>query len=268
MSRLPGPERYDQFSHRLPPRTPGPLGVNDAADPSGKAHVGDTPGPLGVNDGAALLAGPAIPSAQLEAPAMALVRLRREQLESAKRECQVKADTAAKYWKAWEDSGNRSRQDGDPALRRTAEIEMRLYSRQVEQLVKPAAIAYAQAIDNAVHQGCFSLSGSFSAEEAITQLLDIDALGQTMISEEFSLSSDHLARVLDKVADYALQIWSVDKDPRGLKLGIVVLQVAMGLGIGDNNSRTPRTSSGQKTGVRGLQEFMEEMFSELVETVR
>lgn len=32
------------------PRTPGPLGKNDAADPNLKIAAGDTPGPLGVND--------------------------------------------------------------------------------------------------------------------------------------------------------------------------------------------------------------------------
>lgn len=53
MPRPPGPERPDPFSPFLPPRTRGPLGINDAADPSVKAYPGDTPGTLGVNDGAA-----------------------------------------------------------------------------------------------------------------------------------------------------------------------------------------------------------------------
>ena len=35
------------------PRTPGPLGNNDAADPTKQVPVGDTPGPLGNNDAAA-----------------------------------------------------------------------------------------------------------------------------------------------------------------------------------------------------------------------
>ncbi len=38
--------------------TPGPTGKNDAADPNGKAPVGNTPGPLGVNDHAAAQASP------------------------------------------------------------------------------------------------------------------------------------------------------------------------------------------------------------------
>jgi GH24 family phage-related lysozyme (muramidase) len=34
----------------LPPRTPGPLGVNDAADPARVSLLGGTPGPLGTHD--------------------------------------------------------------------------------------------------------------------------------------------------------------------------------------------------------------------------
>jgi hypothetical protein len=34
----------------VPSRTPGPLGKNDAADPTITAQLGDTPGPLGLND--------------------------------------------------------------------------------------------------------------------------------------------------------------------------------------------------------------------------
>jgi hypothetical protein len=33
-------------------RTPGPLGVNDYADPNVRAYIGDTPGPVGLNDAA------------------------------------------------------------------------------------------------------------------------------------------------------------------------------------------------------------------------
>lgn len=53
MSRPPGPDSPNPFSPFLPPRTRGPLGRNDAADPSVNAYPGDTPGTLGVNDGAA-----------------------------------------------------------------------------------------------------------------------------------------------------------------------------------------------------------------------
>jgi len=38
-------------SEAVPSRTPGPLGMNDAASPSVKAYLGDTPGPCGRNDG-------------------------------------------------------------------------------------------------------------------------------------------------------------------------------------------------------------------------
>jgi hypothetical protein len=37
-------------------RTPGPLGVNDAADPDASATMGPTPGTLGVGDAAACMA--------------------------------------------------------------------------------------------------------------------------------------------------------------------------------------------------------------------
>jgi hypothetical protein len=50
-SRLPGPIglEYD-FSGVLSSRTPGSLGLNDAADPSALAYLGHSPGPLGFND--------------------------------------------------------------------------------------------------------------------------------------------------------------------------------------------------------------------------
>lgn len=49
MSRTPGPEGRSPF--RAAPRTPGPLGVNDAASPYAPVWLrGDSPGPLGVND--------------------------------------------------------------------------------------------------------------------------------------------------------------------------------------------------------------------------
>jgi hypothetical protein len=51
-SRQPGPLGQRHDGGRLPPRTPGPLGNNDAADPSSPACCGDTPGPLGLHDGA------------------------------------------------------------------------------------------------------------------------------------------------------------------------------------------------------------------------
>jgi hypothetical protein len=56
MSRYPGPETNDPYSMLPPPRTPGSLGRNDAADPNIIALLGDTPGPLGVHDGAGKLA--------------------------------------------------------------------------------------------------------------------------------------------------------------------------------------------------------------------
>jgi len=58
------------------PRTPGPLGKNDAADPDASAPAGDTQGPVGVNDQAAAVADkagsetdPAIEALDLAEPA-------------------------------------------------------------------------------------------------------------------------------------------------------------------------------------------------------
>jgi hypothetical protein len=52
MSRKPGPQGCDAHSSLFPPRTPGTLGVCDAAEPGAPAELGDTPGTLGVFDGA------------------------------------------------------------------------------------------------------------------------------------------------------------------------------------------------------------------------
>src|ERR1700746_334658 len=49
MSGPPGPHS-DPLSQNLPPRTPGPLGHNDAGDPNAYADLGPTEGPLGHND--------------------------------------------------------------------------------------------------------------------------------------------------------------------------------------------------------------------------
>jgi hypothetical protein len=54
VSRKPGPQSHDPHSPLWPARTPGTLGVRDAAEPGALAKLGDTPGPLGWNDGAAL----------------------------------------------------------------------------------------------------------------------------------------------------------------------------------------------------------------------
>lgn len=51
-SRKPGSIGPPQWSPR-PAMTPGPLGLNDQADPNVCTLAGDTPGPLGINDHAA-----------------------------------------------------------------------------------------------------------------------------------------------------------------------------------------------------------------------
>src|SRR5690348_2554751 len=66
MSRPPGPTRHDALSPRVPNRTPGTLGIRDAADPDLLAETGDTPGTLGVNDGAVFRT--ALPNARLLPP--------------------------------------------------------------------------------------------------------------------------------------------------------------------------------------------------------
>jgi len=48
----PGPTNHNPFSRLGAPRTPGPLGRNDAADPGTMACRGETPGTLGLNDDA------------------------------------------------------------------------------------------------------------------------------------------------------------------------------------------------------------------------
>lgn len=54
MPRTPGPQSPDPFSPLLSPRTPGPLGWNDAADPHTKSQTEHRRGPVGVHDAATL----------------------------------------------------------------------------------------------------------------------------------------------------------------------------------------------------------------------
>jgi Bacterial toxin homologue of phage lysozyme, C-term len=49
-SRIPGTIGATTSPLAVPARTPGPLGKNDAADPTVTARLGDTPGSLGVKD--------------------------------------------------------------------------------------------------------------------------------------------------------------------------------------------------------------------------
>jgi hypothetical protein len=51
-ARRPGPTNQNPFSRFKAPRTPGPLGRNDAADPETLTSRGETPGSLGLNDDA------------------------------------------------------------------------------------------------------------------------------------------------------------------------------------------------------------------------
>jgi hypothetical protein len=49
-SRQPSSNLQTYADGYFPAKTPGPLGVNDRADPNVAAHRGDTPGSLGIND--------------------------------------------------------------------------------------------------------------------------------------------------------------------------------------------------------------------------
>jgi len=49
-SKIPGPTGAGASPLAVPSRTPGPLGVNDAGDPTVTSRLGDTPGSLGSND--------------------------------------------------------------------------------------------------------------------------------------------------------------------------------------------------------------------------
>ena len=163
--------------------------------------------------------------AQLDPAERAVVRTARQRFEAAKLEVSVKADTAARYWKAWQESRKRLGPAGDPALRRTADTEMKLFERQVEAIVKPAARAYADAVARAVKSGNFSLAGSYSAENALKRLMDLDASAQGA-GEDFFLPPNEWAAVLDKVAQYAHRMCIVEKDPRGFKLAVMCLHLA------------------------------------------
>jgi hypothetical protein len=271
MSRLPGPERYDPASPLTPARTPGTLGINDAADPGAHARLGDTPGSLGINDGAARLCSPAMPRAKLDPPEMAVVRATRALLESAKRECSVKADTAATYWKAWEDSRKRLGHGGDPALRRTAETEVELWKRQVDSLVKPATLAYVEAIAGAVKAGCVSLSGNFSAEEVMKRLVDIECMDQELYGENepIFIGPGQWLDVLNRLAEYCLRVCrsGQKEDKRGFKLAIMILSWTE---VVESRlyDRIPQRFHEEVAGelqrqyyaLRNLREFIEEMF--------
>ena len=68
------PRPWGDAPFQLSPRTPGPLGHNDAADPyAPDALLGDTPGSLGVNDLAASLASAKPPKAASKPKKMYLV---------------------------------------------------------------------------------------------------------------------------------------------------------------------------------------------------
>jgi hypothetical protein len=104
----------------------------------------------------------------------------------------------------------------------------------------------SEAIAKAVQAGCASLAGRDSAEEALKRLLDLDAAAQT-VGEDFFLSPKEWGGVLDRVAQYAQRLCTMDKDPRGIKLAVMCLHLAELL----NAQYVP--------GVRSLQAVVDEM---------
>ena len=50
VGRFPGVTRFRPLPGQFPGRSPGPLGINDAADPNVPARPADSPGPMGFHD--------------------------------------------------------------------------------------------------------------------------------------------------------------------------------------------------------------------------
>ncbi len=168
---------------------------------------------------------PAMPRPQLDTPAVALVAATRQRYEAAKEEVRVKAETAARYYTAWEDSKRRLGPRGDPGLKRTAEVEMEFFRRQVEAIVRPAASAYAEALQDAFQAGGASFGGRFPPEEGVRRLLEIEAEG---ISAGYDSTIDPagMAAILDRIAQSSARLWDRERDTRALKLGIMCVELA------------------------------------------
>jgi hypothetical protein len=129
----------------------------------------------------AVLAPPAMPKPVLDPPEMAAVRAAQKRLEQAGAELQIRADTAHRYYQAWRQSRLRLGPAGDPALLRTANMEMELFARHAEAIARPAAQAYSDALRRAV------LAGSGPTDSLIARLLDVDAKAQSLGFTDSSL---------------------------------------------------------------------------------
>ncbi len=178
---------------------------------------------------------PAIPRAKMASPELILVRTARQRLDAAKRELKVKADTAAKYWQAWEKSRARFGPAGDPELRRTSEVEMMLFRRGIETLVKPAAKSYFDALRGAILKRRFALSGSVSAEKLLGRLLSLEVDAQSW-GDDFFAPTEQWRPILDKVAAYAIDCWKQRKDPETFKMCVGLIEMAAAVNVGELRS--------------------------------
>jgi hypothetical protein len=169
---------------------------------------------------------PYIPKPILDQPEMAIVRATRNQFESAKMEVKVKADTAAFYYRAWQESKKKFGPAGDPKLKRILDIETMLFLRQVDSIVKPAARSYAKALGDAFNAGCTSLTGSFSHEEALQRMLDIQETGLGVGDDLLLLSQVDMANIIDQFAQKIYMLTTENNDPRAFKYSVMCITLA------------------------------------------
>ena len=130
------------------------------------------------------------------------------ELESAYNELKVRAVTIEKYYKA-------AMKQGDPKLVSTYETEMRLYQRVARALVKPALVAYSDAIRHAI------LMGADHTDKLLTILLAIDSHAQKLDLTDASLVSvADRPKVAEAVASKALDLLKAGQHAEGLSQAV------------------------------------------------
>jgi hypothetical protein len=130
------------------------------------------------------------------------------ELESAYAELKVRAVTIEKYYKA-------AVKQGDPKLFSTVETEMRLYQRVARALVKPALVAYADAIRHAI------LMGADQTDTLLVKLLAVDAQAQKLNLTDASLTSvAERQKVTGAVAAKALELFRAGNHAEGLSQAV------------------------------------------------
>ena len=203
-------------------RQPGPTGNSNFIENIGDGTLCLQKSSIpGVVNSTGRLCGPAIPKAVMDPPIMAEVRATRQLLESAKHEAAAQSEVAAKNWKEWEESRKRLGPAGDPSLKQKVE----LCWRKMESIMRPALKAYSVAMMKAIEAGHISMAGSNSAEKFIKNLLELEGDAQH-IGDEVLISPGDWADVIDKMAQFAYRKYTIDKDPRGLNLAVLCLQLA------------------------------------------